>query len=93
MGLYINPPDGSSKELWLSLHGTAVFAPRWTGDGKSFPVCLVNNGPFTAAGVAFSKAEMDAFNGPNDIRPKQWFIVSADDINDVTNGGLTPYLR
>lgn len=92
MGLYINPLD-MSKEQWLAKHGTAIAVPYWTGDGKSFPVCLVNNGPFTAAGVAFSKREMDAFNGPDDFRPKQWFIVSADDINTVTNGGLTPYLR
>lgn len=37
-------------------------------------VCVVDNGPFGAAGYAYCESEMRAFQNPGDKRPKRWFI-------------------
>jgi hypothetical protein len=76
MGYYINPKDGSSKESFLSKHGLQVLAPKEGFDfsGENWPVCLVDNGAFTAAGIADCPEELDAFKYP-DGRPKAWFLV------------------
>jgi len=76
MGYYINPPD-CSKEQFLHNHGRPVLpgAARITHD--ELPVCLVNNGAFTAAGIAYSAEEIEAFSRP-DGRAKLWFMVSRE---------------
>lgn len=51
--------------------------------GKELPVCLVDNGLFTAAAVAFDPVERDIFLR-EDGRPKQWFTCQRED--------LKPYL-
>jgi hypothetical protein len=78
MGYYINPPN-ETKEAWLNTNGVKVsraeaLAHNFADD--TLPVCLVNNGAFTAAGIAYSPAELDAFSEVGDPRPKVWFIVS-----------------
>lgn len=83
MGYYINPKD-CAKEQWLkenALHCNTQkgYVPTWeTLEEGTLPVCLVDNGPFTAAGIAYSKDEMEAFSEPSDRRPKIWFIVPID---------------
>lgn len=81
MGFYINPKDGSSKEDWLKKNGSLlVFGPSefsWKDDVEFLPVCLVDNGPFTAAGIAFNEREFQAFNRPDD-RPKEWYKVKKE---------------
>lgn len=77
MGFYIDPPD-EDKESFLSREGkpiteTAAKAFAFTGD--SLPVCLVDNGPFTAAGIAIDARERDHFARDTDPRPRQWYIV------------------
>ena len=76
MGYYINPPD-RSKEDFLKEHGYPI-----TGSGAVaawslpiihlyLPVCLVDNGAFTAAAIGYDRAETERFydTGPNDRRP------------------------
>ena len=80
MGMYVNPTNGP-KEGWLNAHAEHVLtkAPKW--DDVSFNkgiVCLVNNGPFTAAGICYSRDELECFADPKDMRPKVWFIVPKD---------------
>jgi hypothetical protein len=88
MGVYVNPQD-MSKEDWLALHGQILLdPPKWEDiedieEGK-LPVCLVDNGPFKAAGVAFAKRELDEFTRPDDPRPKTWFMVSIKDLGEVS---------
>lgn len=77
MGYYLNPKD-MSKESWLALNGEVVRAPTWPVKEGFLPVCLVNNGPFTAAGVAFSESEFNAFARPSDLRPKIWYLVQTE---------------
>src|SRR5688572_24932835 len=96
MGIYINPPD-MSKEEWLSKHGIKVPTAHLTEatfgswkdpqDRPCLPVCLVDNGIFTAAGIAFSPNDLDAFLHP-DGRPRKWYLAAIDDL--VTVGALQP---
>lgn len=86
MGYYINPPK-LTKEEFLEKHGRPllsgeVLAFDW--ERNELPVCLVDNGLFTAAAIAINVRERDAFLRPNDHRPKVWFAVSTTD--------LKPYL-
>lgn len=70
MGYYVNPRTGT-KEAWLDAHGLEVTGPEWSYLATNFPgltpegngvyVCLVDNGPFTAAGICYNEAEFDAF--------------------------------
>ena len=63
MGFYVNPPY-MSKETWLDAY--PVVDPQATGFiyGDELLVCLVDNGPFTAAAVAINKTEYDCFMRP-----------------------------
>ena len=79
MGYYINPEVGT-KEAWLAENGsriTAVEAKEYPSNQGRVLVCLVDNGPFTAAGIAFDDEERDAFMDP-DGRPKKWFLVKRE---------------
>ena len=84
MGCYINP-ETETKEEFLRRVGTPLQeAPKWDEIPKgSLAVCWVNNGPFSAAGVAFDERELEAFMVPEDRRPKKWFIVTIEDLRGV----------
>lgn len=86
MGFYINPNNGQKKEEWL--RENALFlkgnVPEWEVQAKDqILVCLVNNGPFTAAGICYNKREYDAFAQRSDTRPKLWFVVRKEKIIEV----------
>jgi len=54
MGAYLNPPI--DKAIWLELHGEPLpTPPTKVHTGEKLAVCLVNNGPFTAAGIIFDE--------------------------------------
>lgn len=78
MGYYIDMTSkgvqlpATNKADYLILDG-AVEIP----EPKEFVdnlVCVMENGPFDAAGYAFNKAEFKAFTYPGDYRPKRWLI-------------------
>jgi len=79
MGYYINPA-GESKESWLTRNGVrCVGTPAWKNTPEAhLPVCLMDNGPFTAAGIAYDESEFNAFIGDGtNMRPKSWYMVPA----------------
>lgn len=86
MGLYINP-ENMTKEQWLKenyMEMLLAAPPRLPFDfPKTVHVCLVDNGPFTAAGVIFSQRELEAFSYPSDNRRKIWFLVPYEKIEAV----------
>ena len=84
MGFYVNPPY-MSKEIWLEAY--PVVDPQATGfiAGDELLVCLVDNGPFTAAAVAVDKIEYDTFLRP-DGRTKVWYKVPVTDL--ITVGAI-----
>lgn len=75
MGLYIEHPD---KETFLKQHATPTLIPEYPTNPNQMLVCLVDNGLFKAAGVAFSPNEFRAFNSIGDTRLKHWFIVDKE---------------
>lgn len=85
MGKYINPKN-FTKEEWLLANKVHMShsAPKWSDiPADCHAVCLVNNGPFTAAGICDTPSELDAFTLPDDHRPKIWFTVKKEDLQEV----------
>ena len=80
MGYYIEAPSNKGKAEWLcSTHeGTLLqHAPsslRELPEGKGL-VCVVDNGPFEAAGFIFSDSELRVFSSPSNYRPKKWVVM------------------
>ena len=91
MGIYVNPSD-CDKETWLCRYGEIIMgqgvsrAPSTYKSGDCLAVCLVDNGGFTAAGVAYNESELASFAYP-DGRDKVWFWVPLSALAEVT--GLT----
>jgi len=78
MGYYINEIDGESIGATSQEKCDALIkAGAIEVDGTAFQenlICVVNNGPFAAAGYAYSEAEYNAFAEP-DGRPRRWFTI------------------
>lgn len=94
MGAYVNPP-GMSKEKWLAENSIPVEGElNWAKLASQgyLPVVLVNNGPFTAAAIAYSEQEFKVFTDPNDRRPKKVFICLVEDLHTVS-AELKNYLK
>ena len=88
MGVYVDPP-GEEKEIWLETNGKITRKEdidfNKLQDSGYFPVVLVNNGLFTAAGIAFSESELERFTNPEDERPKTIYIVEKDKLFEVSD--------
>lgn len=83
MGCYINPL-GMSKEQWLLIRARPTQSPGPITETE-VPVVLVDNGGFTAAGVAYDEEELRRFNNPRDPRPRVWFQVPRADVRQVSD--------
>lgn len=82
MGIYINPRD-MTKEQWLLENGTPQPQPSIHRAGDDVAVVYIDNGGFTAAGVAYNQRELEAFSDPADPRYKLWFSVPINKLIDV----------
>lgn len=88
MGYYINPPT-VTKEEFLAAFGkplTDEEVKSFNFEADALPVCFVDNGAFTAAGIAYDARERDQFLRP-DGRPKWWFSVPFEELKPY----LPPY--
>ena len=85
MGYYINPKD-CTKEVFLELRGQHLPEPptEWDFSSDSLPVCLADNGLFTAAGIAYDARELEDWARP-DGRPKSWYVVSREALKPYYN--------
>ena len=76
MGMYIEGPAKGKAKMLLEQHGAVRLdgpADAWLALGEGHDVvCVVDNGPFEAAGVMTGPEELDAFSRPDDLRPKTW---------------------
>ena len=95
MGCYVNPKN-ESKEVWLEKHGTVMPINIDTSyndycEDECLPVILVDNGMFTAAGVAYDEREFQDFTSPMDLRPKRGYKVKIEDLKKVSD--IEDYLR
>ncbi len=86
MGCYVNPRT-EEKEAFLLREGQRLTSIPTAADitVDSVPVCLVNNGFFTACAVAYSANELRAFADPGDPRPKLWFKVPRTALYQVSD--------
>ncbi|MCK5610162.1 hypothetical protein KAR91_50275 [Candidatus Pacearchaeota archaeon] len=86
MGAYINPED-ITKEDWLTDNATEYLtiaeAEKAAKDSEGMIVVLLDNGPFTAAGIVFSDDELVAFTHHDDMRPKRFFVATVPDLMHV----------
>lgn len=85
MGFYINPPN-MTKEEWLRRNGEMIdpVTAQSHSVGERVVVCLVDNGLFTAAGIAYDDKERDDFCRP-DIgvqRRRQFYLVPRDVVKE-----------
>ena len=87
MGYYINPKTGT-KEQWLAENAKPIShseAKNFDFTKGHLPVVLVDNGAFTAAGIAYDHAERDEFMRP-DGRPTKWFTVERNKLKEWYHG-------
>lgn len=86
MGVYVNV-ENEQKELWLEREALEVNQPPIFEDIPTNQklVVLVDNGPFTAAAVAYSEGEYRAFTRNDEIRPRRYFLADTDKIREVSN--------
>ena len=94
MGFYVNPPN-ERKEDFLSKNGTRVSEGLRYCDvpAGELPVILVDNGPFTAAAIAYSEREFQEFMDPRDRRPKKIFLVPIKKLVDVSGPAFVTWAR
>lgn len=84
MGFYLQTPVNKGKAKYLIDHHDAqlLLTPVFlTGD--KIAVCVVDNGPFEAAGVAFSAEEMAVFMSPDSgpiQRPRVFLKVPRSEV-------------
>jgi hypothetical protein len=90
MGAYVNPSD-QSKEEWLEENADKITKQEAKEISENIKyseemaVCLVDNGPFTAAGICFEEREFEAFSRADDPRPKLWFRAKTEDLLKVSD--------
>jgi hypothetical protein len=79
MGRYIEDTTDETKEAFLDRFGTDAindiggkFLPIKSGNTL---ICLVDNGPFTAAAICDNVYDYRRFIDVEDSRPKKWFWV------------------
>lgn len=88
MGCYVDPLN-EAKEDFLEREGREVESDYISKNYKmikekgDLPIVLCDNGPFTAAGVAYTEREFERFVR-YDNRPKRFFIVSVEKLKDVS---------
>lgn len=88
MGCYVDPPN-ETKEKFLEREGREVESDYITQNYKQIkekdklPIVLVDNGPFTAAGVCYVEREFERFVR-YDNSPKRFFIVPIEKLKSVS---------
>lgn len=96
MGYYVNPPQ-ESKEAFLEkngIHAHSDIKIAWSEVPEGFlPVVLLDNGPFTAAGIAYSERELEAFTSPTDRRPRKIYMVPIEKLLLVSGGDFKEYVE
>lgn len=81
MGFYIETDTHKHKAQFLidNHHAVLLFEPEYH-HGLYTTVCVINNGPFEAAGICFDKHEFQAFNRSHDPRPKTWLKMPTSEV-------------
>lgn len=80
MGFYIETSEMKNKAEWLKKNAGAIYlSGRPTEVNPDYvPVCVIDNGQFEAAGIAFDEQEAKSFDDKDDKRKKQWMLIGVD---------------
>lgn len=81
MGYYIqtNVNKGKAQVLIETVGARREPGRFFDPTGKRIGVCIIDNGLFEAAGIAFSSNEADVFNN-NDGRGKKWLSLEREQV-------------
>lgn len=78
MGCYIETPQSRGRARYLIEHEGAREVTEHDRPGADeLLVCVVENGPFDAAGIAYSENERLVFAHP-DGRPRTWLLIDRE---------------
>jgi hypothetical protein len=84
MGCYISPKE-ETAESFLAREGSVISVDQARIASDELPVCLVDNGAFSAAGICFDRHELARFSNVADPRPKLWYMVSIARLAEVSD--------
>lgn len=90
MGFYIQTPVNNGKADWLLanvINAREIDVIEARGIAKRLDeavICVVDNGPFEAAGFAYNERELDAFADILDPRPKRWVAIPRETAENMT---------
>ena len=89
MGYYIQTGNAWGKAFDLVTDHEAVEVPQ-PANFSNIPhdkalICVVDNGPFDAAGYCFDSREFEAFTEPDDTRPKTWLLMDKEEAERISN--------
>lgn len=93
MGYYIETVQ-SARNKAAQLQAEFPQIKRLSGPISSTPteitVCVVENGFFDAAAIAYDDRELQAFCSPTDYRPKTWLSVPTTVIEKLVLANRAP---
>ena len=85
MGYYIEVPQNKGKAQQLvELYGAEILpaAPEFWHKDPAI-ICVVDNGPFEAAGFCYDSQELSFFKDP-DNRPRIWLTMDYKKVCELT---------
>jgi len=89
VGYYIQGPTRGKGLFLQAQHGAMEVPPHVAASAvhsiDTIPVCVVDNGAFEAAGVAYDGEEFEAFCLMGDARPKKWYVMNRQLAYDLCN--------
>lgn len=97
MGYYLEVPENNNKAGQLiHLHGAVDtgLPPKRLADipkGKVL-ICVVQNGPFDAAGIVYSQRELEDFGETDSGRHRTWLLMDVEKVVEL-KPHLAKYLR
>ncbi len=86
MGYYIETEEPKDVALIVKHHAKALTKPVYLS-GDNTTICVIDNGPFMAAGIYYNEKEFRAFAQP-DNRPRTWLSLPTEKVLQ-----LCPYVK
>lgn len=87
MGFYIQGPNNLKADYLIQNHQAKVVsqtdAKMLVEKDEEAVVCVVENGPFDAAGLAFNLRELEAFTLDSDPREKTFLVMNKEKAHEL----------
>lgn len=95
MGYYVETPlpTGKARQI-IDLYGGVPALPELPDpDSGQTLICVVQNGPFDAAGIIYDQNELNDFSDPDDYRARTWLTLPTETVIELcprVESQLTP---